>query len=195
VMRDPARLAVALGISFPMWMSIAAGIWLASLAFQITYPYPASFLVTTILVVGVAAPTPGAIGGFHAAYIFAVTTFFGAQADRAGAAALVLHAISFVPVTLLGIVFMMREGLTLAGARRMADEAQGGGGTGSLADAPGRHPPRGGGPGLRPPGPGSPGAGPELHPPARNSRGEEPGLYRPAHTPRSGEAGRKKGAP
>ena len=33
-----------------------------------------------------------------------------------------LHAISFVPVTLLGIYFMAREGLTLSGARRMAEE-------------------------------------------------------------------------
>ena len=69
-----------------------------------------------------------AIGGFHAAYMFAVTTFFGVETDRAAAAALVLHAISFVPVTLLGIVFMMREGLTLAGARRLAKEAPGGDG-------------------------------------------------------------------
>jgi uncharacterized protein (TIRG00374 family) len=122
VMRHPARLLAALALSFPMWMSIAAGIWLASLAFHITFSYPASFLVMTILVVGVAAPTPGAIGGFHAAYIFSVTTFFGATADRAGAAALVLHAISFVPVTLLGVLFMAREGLTLASARKLADE-------------------------------------------------------------------------
>ena len=97
-------------------MSIAAGIWLTSRAFHITFTYPASFLVTTMLVVGVAVPTPGAIGGFHLAYQFAVTTFFGAAADRAAGAAIVLHAISFVPVTLLGVVFMAREGLTLAGA-------------------------------------------------------------------------------
>jgi uncharacterized membrane protein YbhN (UPF0104 family) len=122
-MRDPVRLITTLALSFPMWMSIAAGIWLTSRAFHITFPYAASFLVTTILVVGVAAPTPGAIGGFHLAYQFAVTTFFGANADRAAGAAIVLHAISFVPVTLLGIVFMMREGLTLTGARRMAEDA------------------------------------------------------------------------
>jgi uncharacterized protein (TIRG00374 family) len=123
VMRDPARLLTALALSLPMWMSIAAGIWLTSRAFHITFPYPASFLVMTILVVGVAAPTPGAIGGFHLAYQFAVTTFFRADADRAAGAAIVLHAISFLPVTLLGGVFMMREGLTLAGARRMAERA------------------------------------------------------------------------
>lgn len=125
VMRDPARLVTALALSFPMWMSIAAGIWLTSRAFHIPFPYAASFLVMTILVVGVAAPTPGAIGGFHLAYQFAVTTFFGADVDRATGAAIVLHAISFLPVTLLGGVFMMREGLTLAGARRMAEEAAG----------------------------------------------------------------------
>ena len=85
VLRDPARLVAALALSFPMWMSIAAGIWLSSRAFHITYPYPASFLVMTILVVGVAAPTPGAIGGFHAAYIFAVTTFFGVAGGSRGA--------------------------------------------------------------------------------------------------------------
>jgi hypothetical protein len=77
----------------------------------------------TLLVVGVAAPTPGGLGAFHAAYQFAVGEFFGAPGDRAVGAAIVLHAVSFVPVTLLGIVFMMREGLTLGGARRIAAEA------------------------------------------------------------------------
>ena len=51
----------------------------------------------TILVVGVAVPTPGAIGGFHAAYQIAVQMFFGAPPDRAFGAAIVLHAISFLP--------------------------------------------------------------------------------------------------
>lgn len=123
VLRVPGRLLPALALSFPMWMSIAAGIWLTSLAFHITFPYTASFLVMTVLIVGVAAPTPGAIGGFHLAYQFAVTTFFGADPDRAAGAAIVLHAISFVPVTLLGVIFMLREGLTLTGARRMAEAA------------------------------------------------------------------------
>ncbi len=120
VMRQPGRLAVALLQSFPLWLSIAAGIWLTSRAFHITFPYAGSFLVMTLLVVGVAVPTPGAIGGFHVAYQVAVQTFFGAPADRASGAAIVLHAISFVPVSLLGILFMAREGLTLHGAQELA---------------------------------------------------------------------------
>jgi uncharacterized protein (TIRG00374 family) len=123
VLRQPGRLAVSLLLSFPLWMSIAAGIWLASRAFHITFPYPASFLVMTILVVGVAMPTPGAIGGFHAAYQIAVQSFFAAPTDRAVGAAIVLHAISFLPVTLLGVLFMITEGLTLDSARKLAETA------------------------------------------------------------------------
>lgn len=121
VMRDPARLASALAQSFPLWLSIAAGIWLTSRAFHITFPFTASFLVATLLVVGVAVPTPGAIGGFHAAYQIAVVTFFGAPDDRAKSAAIVLHAISFLPVTVVGLALMAREGLTLSGARKIAE--------------------------------------------------------------------------
>lgn len=120
VMRQPGRLLAALLQSFPLWLSIAAGIWLTSRAFHITVPFAASFLVMVLLTVGVAVPTPGAIGGFHLAYQFAVQTFFDVPDDRAKGAALVLHAISFVPVTILGIYFMTREGLTLRGAQALA---------------------------------------------------------------------------
>jgi hypothetical protein len=109
-----------------LWLAIASGIWLTSRAFHITFPFEASFLVVAVLVVGVAVPTPGAIGGFHAAYEFAAQTFFAAPADRAVGAAFVLHAISFVPVTILGVLFMVGEGLTLASAREIAASAQAG---------------------------------------------------------------------
>jgi uncharacterized protein (TIRG00374 family) len=124
VMRQPGRLLVSLLLSVPLWLTIAVGIWLTSRAFHITFPYPASFLVMTILVVGVAVPTPGAVGGFHLAYQIAVQTFFGAPDDRAVGAAIVLHAVSFVPVTLLGIVFMAREGLTFGSVSQLAKEGE-----------------------------------------------------------------------
>ena len=88
--------------SFPLWLSIACGIWVVAVAFHIEMPFTGSFLLMALLVVGVAVPTPGAIGGFHEAFRIGATAFFGAPNDRAVGAAIVLHAISFVPVTLLG---------------------------------------------------------------------------------------------
>jgi uncharacterized protein (TIRG00374 family) len=121
VVRRPRELAVALALSLPLWMAIAAGIWLTSLAFDVTLPFSGSFLVMSLLVVGVAVPTPGAVGGFHAAYRVAATQFYGASDERAVGAGLVLHAVSFVPVTVAGMAFMAQEGLTLAGLRRAGD--------------------------------------------------------------------------
>jgi len=124
VMRQPRRLLVSLVLSIPLWLSIAAGIWMTSRAFHMTFAYMGSFLVTTLLVVGVAMPTPGQVGGFHAMYKIAVMTFFGASEPAAVGAAIVLHAISNLPVTLLGLIFMAREGLSFGNMRQMAAETK-----------------------------------------------------------------------
>lgn len=124
VMRSPAHLAVAAFWSVPLWVSIAFGIWLTSHAFDLTLPFIGSFIVVGYLAVGVSVPTPGGAGGFHYFYLVALTHFFGANADVAAAAAIVLHAVSFVPVAILGLLFMWQDGLTLGGLKGMRAEAQ-----------------------------------------------------------------------
>lgn len=119
VVRQPGRLAVAGLLSLPLWLSIALGIWLVSRAFHIDMPYAGAFLMMAVLVVGVAVPTPGAVGGFHKAYQIGAVAFFGVANDRAVGAALVLHAISFVPVTIAGAIFLAQEGLSLSGVREL----------------------------------------------------------------------------
>lgn len=120
VMRQPRRLVVALALSVPLWLLIATTIWLAAAAFQIDFPFTGSLLFNALLVVGVAVPTPGAVGGFHEAFRIGATVFYGAPNDRAVGAAIVLHAASVVPVVLLGLVFMAQAGLDLDGVRRLA---------------------------------------------------------------------------
>jgi len=120
VVRQPSRMAVAVLLSFPLWLSIGMGIWATSQAFHIDMSFTGTFLMTAILVVGVAVPTPGAIGGFHEAYRIGATMFFGASNDRAIGAAIVLHAMSFVPVTIAGAILMAKEGLSFSGASGMA---------------------------------------------------------------------------
>ena len=120
VARHPVRLAVALLYSLPLWLSIALGVWSMAHAFSINVPYTGTFLLVAILTVGVAVPTPGAVGGFHEAFRLGVTTFYGASNDRAVGAGIVLHALSFVPVTLLGIFFTTQDGINLGRMRSLA---------------------------------------------------------------------------
>ena len=124
VTRDLIRLAQAIALSFPLWLSIATGIWLVTVAFHMTVPFTGSFLIMALLTVGVAAPTPGAVGGFHEAFRIGTAVFYGVDNDRAVGAAIVLHAASFIPVTLLGGLFMMQDGLNLARVRGLGDEAR-----------------------------------------------------------------------
>jgi uncharacterized protein (TIRG00374 family) len=125
--RQPRRLIAACIWSLPLWLSVALGTWAVTRALGITMPFSGTFSMLVILVVGVAVPTPGAIGGLDEAYRLGVVALFGASPDRAIAAAIVLHAITFVPVTLTGLALAAREGLNLARTARLARESAPGG--------------------------------------------------------------------
>ncbi len=121
--RRPGRLCVALLWSFPLWLTIAAGLWTVSLAFRLDVPFTGSFLLIALLVIGVAVPTPGAIGGFHEAFRVGATMFFGAPDSAAVGAAIIAHLFSVGPALLLGLFFAAQAGLNFSGMRRLAEEA------------------------------------------------------------------------
>jgi len=118
VVRSPGRLAAAIAWSIVLWVAIASGIWAVSIAFGIAMPFTGAWLMLGPLVVGVAVPTPGGVGGFHEAYRFGATAFFGADNNSAVGAAIVLHAISVGPVILAGLLFIVQDGLKLGGMAR-----------------------------------------------------------------------------
>lgn len=124
VTRAPGALVSALAWSFPLWIAVAAETWLVTIAFGIDMPFAGTFLLQGLLVIGVAVPTPGAVGSFHEAYRIGVTTFFGASNDAAVAAAIVTHVISYFPVVLAGMVFMAQDGLSVGRLKALADTAR-----------------------------------------------------------------------
>jgi uncharacterized protein (TIRG00374 family) len=122
--RSPSRLLIALAWSFPLWLSICLGIWAVAVAFKFAIPFTGSFLLVALLVLGVAVPTPGAVGGFHEAFRIGATMFYGAPDDAAVGAAIVLHLFSILPALLLGLMFAAQEGLNVGGMRRLASQAE-----------------------------------------------------------------------
>jgi glycosyltransferase 2 family protein len=120
VARNPRGLFLSLFWSFPLWVLIAAETWAVTKAFGIVMPFAGTFLLQAMLVVGVAVPTPGGVGSYHEAYRIGVTTFFNAPNDRAVAAAIVVHFLAFIPILLLGIVFMAQDGLSVGRLQELA---------------------------------------------------------------------------
>ena len=118
--RRPGRIMVALIWSIPLWLCIALGIWAVAEAFQLGIPFPGSFLLITLLTIGLAVPTPGAVGGFHEAFRVGATLFFGSPNHTAVAGALVLHLITITPTLVLGLLFAAEEGLNVSSMRNLA---------------------------------------------------------------------------
>jgi uncharacterized protein (TIRG00374 family) len=122
--RDPRGFAKAVFWSFPIWIAFAGEAWAVTRAFGIEMPFVGTFLLQAMLVIGVAIPTPGGIGGFHEMYRIGVTSFFNAPNEAAVAAAIVLHVMSFVPVMIVGLIFMAQDGLSLGRLQEMAGAAK-----------------------------------------------------------------------
>jgi uncharacterized protein (TIRG00374 family) len=123
VLQAPGRHLLTIAAqSVVLWCLICLSIHWTNLAFGLTLPYHTSFLIVGFLTVGVAVPTPGMVGGFHVAYLQALTQAFGVDHATAGAAGIAMHALSNLPVLALGIVFLWREGLTFGRVARIAED-------------------------------------------------------------------------
>ena len=137
----PHLLKIA-GQSLFTWLSIALGITVTNHAFGIHLPFHASFLMLGFLTVGVAVPTPGMVGGFHVAYQLALTQAYGVDKGTAAAAGIACHALTNLPVLMLGLFFLTREGLTLGKVAEMADRGADGRGLDGPRESGGRGVPR-----------------------------------------------------
>jgi glycosyltransferase 2 family protein len=125
VLQAPVRhLAIIMGQSVLVWLAIALSIYLNNRAFGIHLPFHACFLIIGFLTVGVAVPTPGMVGGFHEAFLLALTQSFGVDKGTAAAAGITMHALSNLPVLLGGLLLLPGEGLTLGRVAEMTAESE-----------------------------------------------------------------------
>ena len=110
-------IAVVAASSLCLWLLICVQIHATLRAFDLVFPFPVTFFVVTWAALGLFIPTPGGVGGYHTAVAYSLTGFYGVGKDTAGAFALVSHALSFVPVTLVGLGFLLAGGLSLKSLR------------------------------------------------------------------------------
>jgi hypothetical protein len=66
--------------------------------------------------------TPGGVGGYHAAVQFALTDIFHVPLDVATGVALIAHAVSFVPISIIGFAFFATSPLQKGDLRKLAAE-------------------------------------------------------------------------
>ena len=115
-------------LSLAIWISITLQLWCMMYAYIDGFPFVGALFLMAITVVGVAIPTPGGIGGFQFFMSLGLMNFFSnylSQSDPQSQAAGISNGsylVSMVPVFLIGLVFLNREGLSFSRASKIASE-------------------------------------------------------------------------
>ncbi len=118
-LRSPARLAAILFHSLAAWATVGLGMWVGLRACGIDIPFAGVFVMQPMLAIGVAVPTPGGAGGFHAAAKAALIYLFVVPETLAVSASILLHLAGVVPVFLVGAVLLWVERLSVRDLRKL----------------------------------------------------------------------------
>ena len=121
VVRKPVKLVQLAMWSLAVWAVIGLQVAALALAFGLHFGFGETYILITVSVIGLSVPTPGGVGGFHAVTQFALTDMFGVGLGTASAFALVHHAVSFFPITIVGLATMAAYGLSFARVRRLSE--------------------------------------------------------------------------
>ncbi len=120
-LRSPSQLLAIALTSIIIWLIETLTYWIVMLAFPFSVPFPVLMLMTAVVNLFTTIPsTPGYVGTFHAPGIAVLMQFGVAQAVATGFT-VVLHATLWLPITLLGAFFMLRESIGWSDMARAAE--------------------------------------------------------------------------
>jgi hypothetical protein len=116
--RTLRRLPAIVVWTVVVWILPAFGAWSALRAANLELPWVAAWTVLAFVGLSISIPSaPGYIGVFHFAAAKAVE-MFGVTGTQGLGFALVFHAAQFVPITVVGWFYLLRENLSLGEAAR-----------------------------------------------------------------------------
>lgn len=124
-LKTPRLAVLVAGGSLFMWFVINVQILCTLRAFGVDLPLSEVYLVTTVALLGLAVPTPGGVGGYHAAVQWALTSLFHVPIATATGVALISHAVSFAPISLIGFALFATSPLRKKGLKEIAVETEG----------------------------------------------------------------------
>ncbi len=111
-LRGIVRLAAETAV---IWSIIGIGIQWGIRACGVNLAPGAWLIMLPILAVGIGIPTPGGTGTYHLAMKLGLVNLFAAGESAALGAGLVVHAIAWIPVLIMGGYFIARGGLSRSG--------------------------------------------------------------------------------
>ena len=114
IMREPKLLLAGFAWSLFFWTWHGLSFWLGMLAFGIDTGWVSAIFTEAVVGFAVALPAaPGFFGTFHAGVSFALTTVYGVPDPQALAFAFAYHFGGWIPITVIGLWYTWKLGLSL----------------------------------------------------------------------------------
>jgi uncharacterized protein (TIRG00374 family) len=119
-LKDPGQTVAILLLSVLIWFAYAVMTYVAFFAFnlQAVLDFRASVVLLTLSSVGIAIPTPGGTGSYHALASQTLVKLFAVEPAVALSYATVTHAVGFIGVTIVGSYYLFRDNVTVSDAVR-----------------------------------------------------------------------------
>lgn len=122
ILEDKTQTVWIFALSLFIWILGGAEIYLLGFSFHMHLPFMGACLVAVCLALAVALPqAPGYIGVFHIAVLKSLH-IFGIETTAAQSYAIVLWAISILPSTIMGFLFLWREGIAFREVVKLEEE-------------------------------------------------------------------------
>lgn len=113
VLRDARRFLAVLWWAVLHWLVHALALWIGFQAVGLEAPFVAALFLQGVLGFAVAIPSsPGFVGVFELAAAVGLSVF-GVSESLAVSWAIGFHVLTFIPITLIGIVYLLRLGINL----------------------------------------------------------------------------------
>jgi uncharacterized protein (TIRG00374 family) len=123
ILRDPKRFLLAFMWTLIHWLVCAASYVIAYKAIGLEAPIMSALFVQGIIVLAVAVPSsPGFVGVFESFAIVALSVY-GVNKDIAAAWAIAYHVVTYIPVTVLGLIYSVRMGLHIGDIKQSTANA------------------------------------------------------------------------
>lgn len=114
ILRSPKLLVITTLQSAVLWLFNAVGFWLAFKAFDIDVNFAGALLIQSVIALAVSVPSgPGFFGLFEAGALLVLHQLYQIPKEKVLGFALGFHLGGFVPVTLIGLFYAWRLGISL----------------------------------------------------------------------------------
>lgn len=121
VLKSPGRFVVVLAWTIAHWLLNAFAFWLGFLAVGMHLPFSAALFLQMLIAIGVALPSaPGFFGVFEKLATVGLA-IYGVKATQATSWAIGFHILSFIPITVIGIYYFSRLGLSFRELRAQSE--------------------------------------------------------------------------